>query len=337
MSRLLDSLPDDVRRSAKKRAVPEQPTPMLATLTDRRFSDDDWIYERKLDGERCLALRDGKKRVRLMSRNGKNLGDTYPDLADALEGQRRRRFVIDGEIVAFHGNVTSFARLQKRMQVDDPEAARESPVKVYYYVFDLLHLGGYDVTAVTLRHRKSLLRRAFDFANPIRFTAHRNGEGEKFYEEACKKGWEGIIAKRADSEYVHSRSRHWLKFKCVKQQEFVIGGYTDPEGERIGFGALLIGYNEDQALRYAGKVGTGYDDDTLGDLSSRLESRERKTSPFADDDLPTKGVHWVTPNLVAEIAFTEWTGDDKLRHPRFLGLRRHKEPEDVVRERPEGR
>lgn len=240
--------------------------------------------------------------------------------------------------MAFEGSVTSFSRLQKRMQIEGSEAARESSrsIKVYYYMFDLLHLAGYDVTAVPLRHRKRLLRHAFDLEAPVRFTPHRNADGEQFYEEACRKGWEGIIAKRADSEYVQSRSRNWLKFKCVNQQEFVIGGYTDPEGKRIGFGALLIGYTDGEALRYAGKVGTGYSDETLRDLSKRLKSRERKTPPFIGDDLPEKGVHWVTPELVAEIGFTEWTEEGKLRHPRFLGLRRDKDPEDVVRERPEG-
>ena len=244
---------------------------------------------------------------------------------------------VDGEVVAFSGGVTSFSRLQGRMQIQDPDEARRSNIRVYYYVFDLLYVEEHDVTGLALRDRKRLLRRALRFENPIRFTSHRNEEGEAYYEEACRKGWEGIIAKRASSEYVHSRSRDWLKFKCVNQQELVIGGYTDPEGERIGFGALLVGYYEDGDLRYAGKVGTGYDDETLERLSSRLSNLGRETSPLAEGEGDGSGVHWVTPKLVCEVGLTEWTHDGKLRHPRFLGLRRDKDPEDVVRERPGAR
>jgi len=329
----LDGLPDDARRALKQEDPADSPRPMLATLTDRRFSDPGWIYERKLDGERCIARREGSE-VRLLSRNGKDLGDTYPELAEALAGQDGGAFVVDGEIVAFEGKLTSFSRLQKRMQISDRKEARASGVKVYYYVFDLLHLNGYDTTDVGLRHRKALLRKALKFRDPVRYTAHRNEDGEKYHREACRKGWEGIIAKRADSRYVHTRSRDWLKFKCVNQQEFVIGGYTEPEGQRIGFGALLIGYYDDGDLIYAGKVGTGYDDETLERLSSRLTSVERKHPPFDEGDLPQRDVHWVRPELVCEVGFTEWTADGKLRHPRFLGLRRDKDAEDVTRERP---
>jgi DNA ligase D-like protein (predicted ligase) len=231
--------------------------------------------------------------------------------------------------------VTSFSRLQQRMQIADPNEARRSNVKVYYYLFDILHLDGYDTTGIPLRHRKSLLRRSLTFTDPIRFTAHRNEDGEDYYQQACRKGWEGIIAKRADSDYVHARSRDWLKFKCVNQQEFVVAGYTDPEGERIGFGALLVGYYDGDELEYAGKVGAGYDDETLERLSDRLAGIGRKTPAFSGDGLPRKGVHWVKPELVAEVGFTEWTEDGKLRHPRFLGLRRDKPPGEVTREREE--
>ncbi len=333
---LFDSLSESARDALYKQDPPTSPSPMLATLTDQRFSDDDWLFERKFDGERCLGLKDGGQ-VRLLSRNGEELNDSYPELVVALERSGRKRFVVDGEIVAFSGDVTSFPRLQQRMGIDDPAEARESSVAVYYYLFDLLHLEGYDTTGLPLRQRKSLLREAIGFEDPLRFTAHRNTEGEAYYREACRKGWEGIIAKRADSTYIHSRSSDWLKFKCVNQQEFVIGGYTDPEGERIGFGALLVGYYDDSDLRYAGKVGTGYDNETLEKLSGRLESLERKTPPFADEELPRRNVHWVTPKLVAEVGFTEWTEDGKLRHPRFRGLRRAKEPREVLREKPDTR
>jgi len=331
----LDRLPDEARARLKKRPQPSWTQPMLARLSHDYFSDSDWIYERKFDGERCLAFRRGND-VRLLSRNRKGLNAHYPEIADALREQKEDDFIVDGEIVAFEGNVTSFSRLQKRMQVSDPEEARHSGVAVYYYVFDILHLDGQATTRVALRHRKSILKSVFYYGNRLRFTAHRNREGEKYLREACRRGWEGIIAKRADSIYRHSRSSDWLKFKCVNQQEFVIGGYTEPQGSRIGFGALLVGYYEDDDLRYAGKVGTGYDEDMLRRLSDRLTSIERKTCPFGDTDIATKGVHWVQPKLVGEVGFTEWTSDGRLRHPRFLGLRRDKAPEDVVRERAEG-
>jgi ATP-dependent DNA ligase len=166
----------------------------------------------------------------------------------------------------------------------------------------------------------------------LRLTEHRETEGEAYYREACEQHWEGIIAKNGDSAYASERSRQWLKFKCVNEQEFVIAGYTDPQGERIGFGALLAGYYERGKLKYAGKVGTGYDTGTLRRLGRQLASLQTGSKPFEADILPSSGVHWVKPKLVAQIGFTEWTGDGKLRHPRFLGLRDDKKPEEVTRE-----
>jgi len=333
MSGPLETLSAEARKRLKKRARPSWTGPMLATLTHRRFSDEDWLFERKLDGERCLAFRQGKK-VRLLSRNKKKLNAPYPEIVEALEKQPADDFIVDGEIVAFEGNLTSFSRLQPRMQMKEPAEARRSGISVFYYLFDLLYLDDHDTTKLALRDRKALLRHAFTFTDPVRFTTHRNAEGEAYYHDACKKGWEGLIAKRASSRYVHTRSKDWLKFKCVNQQELVIGGYTDPEGERVGFGALLVGYYDGDDLKYAGKVGTGYDDETLRRVKKRLSSLSRKTPPFADEHLPERGVHWVKPRLVAQVGFTEWTRDGKLRHPRFLGLRRDKNPKKVVREEP---
>jgi bifunctional non-homologous end joining protein LigD len=305
--------------------------PMLATLTRARFSDPDWIYERKLDGERCLAFRSAGG-VQLFSRNRKELNGHYPELVEALTEQTAGDFVVDGEVVAFEGNRTSFARLQGRMQVSDPEAARRTGVTVFFYVFDLLRLDGRDLTGLGLRERKALLRRVLQYGGPLRFTAHRVGNGVAYWEQACQRGWEGVIAKRADGRYVHGRSTDWLKFKCVTEQEFVIGGYTDPQGSRLGFGALLVGYYEDGQLRYAGKVGTGYDHQTLERLGSRLARLERARPAFDSGNLPRVGVHWVEPRLVGQIAFSEWTRAGQLRHPRFQGLREDKSPRDVVRE-----
>jgi bifunctional non-homologous end joining protein LigD len=329
-----DDLSEQERDVLKEEQVPRWTAPMLATLTHEHFSDPDWIYERKLDGERCLVFRDGDD-LRILSRNRKRLNDTYPELVEALEHERAERFVVDGEIVAFDGDVTSFSRLQGRIGIEDADEARASGIKVYLYLFDILHRDGYDLTALPLRRRKALLKEALQYAGELRYTPHRNEAGEAFYEEACRKGWEGIVAKDAGAGYVHSRSQKWLKFKCDHRQELVIAGYTDPQGSRKGFGALLLGFYENGELRYAGKVGTGFDDATLVSLHERMSGLEQQRCPFqACDDASGKGVHWIRPELVAEIGFTEWTGDHRLRHPRYLGLRTDKPANEVVRERP---
>ncbi|HSR72144.1 MAG TPA: non-homologous end-joining DNA ligase, partial [Kiloniellales bacterium] len=281
MTGLFDRLSEEAREGLERSAQPDWTAPMLATLTDERFSSPDWIYERKLDGERVLAFRKGRK-VRLLTRNRKEIGDTYPELVEALAKQACDDFIVDGEVVAFEGARTSFSRLQQRMQISDLEAARASNVAVYYYLFDIVHLEGHGLARLALRVRKALLKEAISFRNPLRYTIHRNRDGEAYYEAACKKGWEGVIAKRADSAYRHGRSSDWLKFKCAKGQELVIGGFTEPHGNRIGFGALLVGYYDDGKLRYAGKVGTGYDDAFLAEFRERLDGLVRKTSPFAD-------------------------------------------------------
>jgi bifunctional non-homologous end joining protein LigD len=329
----LERLPDDARKRLVKSRMPSWMDPMLATLTERRFSDPGWIFEPKFDGVRCLSFRhDGD--VRLMSRNRLSANDRYPEIAEALAAQDAFDFVVDGEVVAFEGNRTSFARLQRRMQVRDPNNARRSGVTVNYYVFDVLYANGFDVTGLRLRERKALLRRLLSSKDPLRFTPHRNTEGVTYWEDACRKGLEGVIAKRADSTYVRGRSGDWLKFKCVNEQEFVIGGFTDPKGSRHDFGALLIGYYRGDDLAFAGKVGTGFDDETLRSLGRRLESLEQDRPPFTAGRLPRKGIHWVKPDLVGQIGFTEWTRDGQLRHPRFLGLREDKPAREVVRERP---
>jgi DNA ligase D-like protein (predicted ligase) len=341
MSDLFDSL-DDADRRRLRRIGPDAPRPfdpdrgdwpgpMLATLTHEPFSDPGWVYERKLDGERCIAARNGDE-VRLLTRNAKDLNDTYPELVDAIAAQDTDDFVVDGEIVAFDDAVTSFRRLQQRMQIKDPDEARASAVAVYLYLFDIPFLLGRDCMALPLRIRKRLLRDAVRFDDPLRFTPHRNEHGEAYLEEACAKGWEGLIAKRADAPYSTSRSRDWLKLKCVARQELVIGGFTEPGGSRKGFGALVVGFHDGDALVCAGKVGTGFDDETLVSLHAEMAELEQDDPPFDRGELPGGAVHWIRPELVAEIGFTEWTGDGQLRHPRFIGLRRDKAPRDVVRE-----
>lgn len=330
---LLGRVGEVIHDRARATDQPRWAQPMLATLVHDAFDHDQWIFERKLDGERCLAFKH-EGAVRLRSRNREKLESAYPELQEALAAQAADGFIVDGEIVAFAGDRTSFSRLQARMQKDDPDAARATGVAVFYYVFDVLYAAGHDLTGVPLRARKAFLRNLLDWEDPIRFTPHRNTRGDDLLEDACARGWEGLIAKDGNSEYTHSRSRRWLKLRCSNRQELVIGGFTDPVGSRVGFGALLVGFYRDGELQYAGKVGTGFDDATLEELHRRLRSRERKKPAFASDDPPRSGVHWVRPDLVAEVAFTEWTRDDRLRHPRFIGLRRDKDPEVVRKEEP---
>jgi bifunctional non-homologous end joining protein LigD len=296
---------------------------MKAVLTEERFSDPDWIFERKLDGIRCIAVRTDD-RVRLLSRNNLSLDDRYPEIATALAADDCERFAVDGEVVAFAGSATSFARLAQRQQ---------HYVPVFYYVFDLLWLDGRDVRPLPLRARKRLLRKSLEFKAPVRLTPHRNTAGEEMFAQACRKGWEGVIAKRADSSYSAARSRDWLKFKCEHGQELVIGGYTEPRGSRTEFGALLLGYYKKGSLRYAGKVGTGFDQATLREIGGQLRRRSVAEPAFDDaSEIRERHVTWVKPELVAQVVFTEWTSHGRLRHPRFLGLRDDKAPTTVVRE-----
>jgi DNA ligase D-like protein (predicted ligase) len=298
---------------------------MKAVLSDQPFSDPDWIFERKLDGIRCIAIRDASG-VSLMSRTAHRMNDQFPEIAAALEREPAEDFVADGEVVAMRDGVSSFELLQQR---------HRRHVPVYYYVFDLPCLNGEDLRPLPLRERKARLRRSLDFKGPIRFNPHRNGQhGEELFREACRKGLEGVIAKRADSPYTGSRSRDWLKLKCHAEQELVIGGFTAPKGSRTDFGALLVGYNESGALRYAGKVGTGFDHETLRELGAQLRELEQDEAPFTAFKPIPPGTRWVRPELVAQIAFAEWTRDGRLRHPRFLGLRDDKPERDVVREVP---
>jgi len=318
---LFDRLSDDERALLVRAPLPEAVVPMAATLTDDRFSDPEWIFERKLDGIRCIAIRSGGG-VRLLSRNGLPLDGRFPGIAAALAAGASGDLVVDGEVVAFAGSQTSFAALQQRGQ------RRAAP---FLYLFDVLHLAGRDVTALPLRARKGLLRRAVAVGGPIRITPHRNRDGEALYARACRAGWEGLIAKRADGPYVHGRSRDWLKLKCSAEQELVIGGFTAPRGTRTDLGALLVGHFRDGRFRYAGKVGTGFTRATLADLAARMAPLRRDDSPFADAPA-LRDATWVEPRLVAQVGFTEWTRDGRLRHPRFLGLRDDKEAAEVVRE-----
>jgi bifunctional non-homologous end joining protein LigD len=306
---------------------------MLATLTDRRDFGDDWLLERKFDGERCVARKRGGD-VRLESRTGKDLTGTYPEVREAVAAQQARELLLDGEVVAYDGEQTSFGRLQQRLGIRNPSAELVAEYPVVYTIFDLLEVDGEDLTQRANLERRARLAEVIRPRAAVQVSQAWRGDSERRFAKACRSGWEGLIAKRADAPYVRGRSRDWLKLKCAWEQELVIGGYTDPAGSRTDFGALLVGYYEQGRLRYAGKVGTGYTAATLRDLGTRLRRLETAESPFVDARPVPRGTHWVRPELVVQIGFAEWTKDARLRQPRFLGLRDDKPPGEVVREVP---
>lgn len=284
-----------------------------------------WQYERKLDGLRCLAVRNGR-RVELWSRNQLSYTARFPGVVAALAALPADRFTLDGELVAFDGARTSFARLQRPTPSSPP----------IYGVFDVLHLLGRDTRHLVLPERQALLRRLLAGApDTLRVLPALSGEPADLLRQACAEGWEGLVAKRLDSPYRHGRSADWQKLKCSASQELVVGGWTDPTGSRHGFGALLVGYfDEAGRLRYAGKVGTGFDERALRELYDTLTALAVDESPFVDRVPERRGVHWARPELVAEVSFTEWTTDGRLRHPAFRGLRTDKDARSVVREQP---
>lgn len=281
-----------------------------------------WIYERKLDGLRCIAT-GGTGGVELWSRNRLPFTFRFPHVAAEVAALGIGSVVLDGELVSFDDRgATSFARLQG----GGPAEA------VVYVAFDLLHLLGRDTTGLPIEDRHDLLVRATGGGRGALLVSEPlEGRPEDLYARACTQGWEGLMAKRAGSTYRSGRSPDWRKLKCSARQELVIGGWTEPSGSRTGFGALLVGYHEDGAFRYAGRVGTGFDERTLRSLRQVLSGLETPGSPFTDLDRQP-GTHWVRPVLVAEVSFTEWTRDGRLRHPSFLGLRPDKDAGAVVRE-----
>jgi DNA ligase D-like protein (predicted ligase) len=293
--------------------------PMKAVLTAERPAGSDWVFERKLDGIRCLAVKDGG-RTRLYSRNELSLDDRYPSIATALDADPADGFVIDGEAVSFVGDHDRFG-------------GGDGSV-LFYYVFDLLYADGRDVRSLPLEERRAQLAGLLRWKAPLHMTADMTGDGAALLAKACRDGWEGLIAKRVGTPYVSTRSRDWLKLKCTRAQELVIGGFTAPRGSRTDLGALLVGHFDGDRFRYAGKVGTGFTRATLRDLADRLAPLVRAASPFEPEKAIPRAATWVEPELVAQIAFMEWTADGRLRHPSFLGLRFDKAAREVVREEP---
>ena len=323
------------RAGAPARAVDAARQPvMLASLAERPFSRPDWLFEIKYDGVRVLAARDGE-RVELYGRAGQVFTGRYPEVVTALRTLPLGRFVLDGEVVALdERGRPSFQRLQNRMHLTRPadvERAR-STVPVSAVFFDALALDGHDLRDVALAERKVCLALVLPARGVIRAGEHVEDRGEAFYEAAAEQRLEGIIAKRADSRYVGGRTREWLKIKCHLRQEFVIGGWTEPQGTRGWFGALHVGIYDGDRLVYAGKVGTGFDEATLRRVWDRLQPLARARSPFDAGTPGGRGHHWVEPRLVAEVRFTEWTEEGGIRHPAFLGLRDDKDPRECRRE-----
>jgi bifunctional non-homologous end joining protein LigD len=316
-------VPEVMRRLVRRRSQVRWLEPMLATLTDSYFSDPEWVFEPKLDGVRALALKQGST-VKLMSRNRLSLNDRYPEIVRAVSQLEVNNAILDGEVAVVSEGISRFQSLQRHL-LDGGGA-------LVYFVFDAPQLGDYDVTRLPLLVRKNLLAEVVPTAPAIQLVSYRAESGEAYLKEACERGWEGLIAKRASSQYVSGRSKEWLKFKCSKEQEFVVGGFTDPQGSRVGLGALLVGYYDDGRLIYAGKVGTGYNTRLLRALTDQLSRLERDQSPFDGAPPVRKAVHWVKPEMVVQIGFSEWTRDGRLRHPRFLGIRDDKKAGDVIRE-----
>ena len=300
-------------------AVPSFVKPMLATLTKKYFSANDWVYEHKFDGERCLAFKKNGV-VTLKSRNDKKMNSIYPELVAALTKQAADNFIIDGEIVSLNKKgVSDFELLQGRINVHETSkvAHKQHNIAIKYCIFDVMYLDGHDVRSLTLLERKKLLKKLLHYNKLLSYTDHVVGKGIPLFKKACKLHWEGVIAKRSDSVYVGKRSRDWLKFKCIMKQELVIAGYTAPQGSRRYFGALLVGYYDKKNLIYAGKVGTGYSQETLALLGKKLEKLKTSTCPFDSYDKSIKNITWVRPLLVAEFQFAQWTNAGRLRVGRY--------------------
>jgi bifunctional non-homologous end joining protein LigD len=277
------------------------------------------LFEPKLDGLRAIAVRNGEK-VNLLSRNRLSFNARFPAIVAALSALPATNFVLDGEVVGLVDGWPDFAALQQGQEV---------PVE--YWVFDLPWLLGHDLRRLAIEERKSLLARTVNNTPGLAILASLKGAPTELFDKACAEGWEGLVAKRSGSHYREGRSADWRKLKCGCRQEFVVAGFTEPRGSRHGFGALLLGYWHRGVLMYAGKVGAGFTHDTLVELSAQLVGLEQGTSPFAER-VHGPGAHWVAPQLVADVAFGNWTPDGRLRHPSFLGLRPDKAGREVVRE-----
>jgi bifunctional non-homologous end joining protein LigD len=311
--------------------MPDFVTPQLATLVGEAPSGGPWWHEMKLDGFRILARLD-KGEATLFTRSGQDWTSRFPAIARAVEALPAKNAWLDGEAtIVLPDGRTSFQALQNQTET------RPDGQSLAYFVFDLLYLDGRDLRALPLEARKKALATLTGApkTGPLRYSDHFEGDGAAFFAKACEAGLEGIVSKRRDGVHVDGRNGDWLKTKCVKRQELVIGGFTDAQGARKGVGALLVGFYEGDQLRYAGKVGTGFSNKSAAELMKRLRALARPTTPFSPPPSPlSKSFHWVSPTLLAEVSFTEMTSGGKLRHPSFQGLREDKPARTVTRERP---
>ncbi len=303
------------RKKAPEPRIPFRARPMLATLIPESFDRPGWVYEEKYEGYRILAYKEGD-RVLLSSRNAKDRTESFSDVAAAIATLPDETLLLDGEVVAFDRNLVSRFQL-----LQQGEAAQ------VFAVFDCLYRDGADLRQQLLPVRRAALEEAIGRTDRLFPSRRLPGDGRKAFETAVRKGWEGIVAKDPAAPYVEGRSTYWLKVKAHQQEEFVIGGYTPPAGSRTHFGALLLGAYRGKELRYVGKVGTGYTQKVLASLHRAFQPLVRTASPFAVAPRE-KGAVWLTPKLVAQVAFQEWTADGKLRQPVFLGLRDDKKTED---------
>ncbi len=323
--------------------MPHAIHPMLATLVDKPFDDLDWLYEVKWDGYRAVAFLDGKS-LRLVSRNQTDLTAAYPELDVLRSSIKGRTAILDGEVVALdEEGRSSFGLMQQRTGVG--EGGRRirrtrDDIPIVYYAFDLLYLDGYNLMDAPLEQRKALLDAVLLRSQLVRYSDHYIGTGIALFEAATQHGLEGILAKRHRSPYVQKRSSDWLKVKIVRRQECVIGGYTDPRGARENFGSLVLGlYDEQGRLIHVGHAGSGFTGKSHEEMWKRLEKLKANKSSFVGKVESTRPMHWVKPELVAEIKFSEWThegesGTVKMRAPVFVGLRFDKKPKDCKFERP---
>ena len=306
--------------------------PMLATLVDEPFSDPQWLFETKWDGVRAVCfIRNGT--ARFISRNQIEMTAQYPELANIAESVRGSSVVLDGEIVALDDNgVSRFQLLQRRLgRKNAGEIERlAATTKIVFYVFDLLFLDGFDLIGCKLIDRKATLEGILKSSRNIRFSDHIVGEGKKLYEEIAKVPLEGMIAKRVESTYMQRRSTEWLKIKTIQQAEVVIGGYTEPRNSREYFGALVVGLYRDGELHYVAHAGGGFNHQTLAQIYQLMQKLKTKGCPFVDKPKTNEAVQWVKPKLVAQVKFSEWTADGRMRQPVFLGLRKDKKPDECV-------
>ncbi len=320
-------------KGARRVRQPQKILPQLPKLVDSIPSAEDWLHEVKYDGYRIVCVLKGGS-ARLWTRNGLDWTERFAVFEQTLSDLPIKDAIFDGEVVVLDSDgISDFQALQNVLK----EGGRG---RLVYYLFDLVHAQGYDLSRVPLAERKAFLKKILEPLgedSPVRYSDHIRGEGERVFQHACRFSLEGIVSKRSQSPYVQKRSESWVKVKCIRRQEFVIGGYSAPSGSRTAFGALLLGVRDEQGtLQYAGRVGTGFDQKSLHSVGERLERLIVKAPPFADPPRGREaaGVTWVRPELVAEVEFSEWTGDGRLRHPSFKGLREDKSPREIVRETP---